>query len=247
MIRRLAPILAFALSPLTVLGQTASGTVPAGTPLGIVIDRNYPMRSGEIVRAHLLYPIYADNKLLLPKATVVTGTVVDLRSDHSRRVRAVLGGDFTPFHKPQVHFTQIVLPDGAAIPLSSGAAATGTQIYRAVAPPPAKGGFIRQEFNSGVSAARSDVATFTAPAREIVFCSSSTAVSPTTRSASRTEHHGRSKPPPVSTFPPSPFCPQLLQRFLTANRISGKNPRLQPRPQPATPEHGLCRPTSRTR
>ena len=123
------------------------------------------MRAGEIVRGHLLYPIYADNTLLLPKGTVVTGSVVELRSDHSRRVRAELGGDFTPFRKPQVQFTQIVLPDGAAIPFSSSAAATGTQIYRAVAPPPAKGGFIRQEFNSGLSAARSDVATFTAPGK----------------------------------------------------------------------------------
>jgi hypothetical protein len=165
MIRRLALISAFALSPLSVLGQTAPGVVPAGTPLAVAIDRNYPMRAGEVVRGHLLYPIYADNTLLLPKGTVVTGSVVELLSDRSRRIRAELGGDFTPFHKPQVQFTLIVLPDGATVPLSSGAAATGTQIYRAVAPPPAKGGFIRQEFNSGLSAARGDVAAFTAPGK----------------------------------------------------------------------------------
>jgi hypothetical protein len=165
MIRRLAVISAFALLPIAALGQTEPGTVPAGTPLAVAIDRNYPMRAGETIRGHLLYPIYADNTLLLPEGTVVTGSVVELLSDRSRRVRAALGGDFTPFHKPQVQFTQIVLPDGATIPFSSGAAATGTQIYRAVAPPPTKGGFLRQEFNSGLSAARSDVATFTAPGK----------------------------------------------------------------------------------
>jgi hypothetical protein len=165
MIFRLAAISAFVLLPAAVLCQSEPGTVPSGTPLALKIDQNYPMRAGQLIRAHLLYPIYVDNKLLIPKDTVVTGSVVDLRSDHTRRVNAILGGDFTPFHTPEVCFTQIILPDGATIPFTSGTAATGTQIYRAVAPSPSKGGFLHQEFNAGLTAARSDVATFTAPGK----------------------------------------------------------------------------------
>jgi len=103
-------IFVLALLPASSLCQTAPGTVPAGTPIALAIDRNYPMRKGEPISAHLLYPIYADNQLLLPKDTVVTGSVVDLHSDRKRRVNAALGGDFTPFHIPEVHFEQIVWP-----------------------------------------------------------------------------------------------------------------------------------------
>lgn len=153
------------LPPIASLCQTASGTIPAGTPLALKIDEQYPMRPGQPVRAHLLYPIYTDSKLLLAKDTIVTGSVVNLLPDHARRTRAMLGGDFTPFHIPEVQFTQIVLADGVTIPLTSGTASTGTQIYRAVAPPSAKGGFLHRQFDAGVSAARTDVATFTTPGK----------------------------------------------------------------------------------
>ena len=165
MILRRAAIVALTLLPTAALCQTDTATVPAGTPFALRINQNYPMRAGTPIRAHLLYPIYVDNTLLLPADTIVTGTVVDLRSDHPRRVNAILGGDFTPFHIPEVRFTQITLPDGTTLPFSSGPAATGTQIYRAVAPPPTKGGFLHQEFNSGVAAARSDLSVFIAPGK----------------------------------------------------------------------------------
>jgi hypothetical protein len=120
---------------------------------------------GETIRAHLLYPIYADNNMLLPKDTIVSGSVVGLHSDHSRRVHAILGGDFTPFRIPDVRFTQILLADGTSIPLASGTASKGTPIYRAVAPPPSKGGIVRQQFDSGLAAARSDLAAFISPGK----------------------------------------------------------------------------------
>ena len=163
---RLALLFVFALLPATSLCQSGPGTVPTGTPLAVAIDQHYPMRAGTVIRGRLLYPIYADNQLLLPQNTVVTGSVVKLLSDRKRRVNAILGGDFTPFHTPEVQFTQIQLPGGATIPLACGPAATGTQIYRAVAPPASKGGFFRQEFNSGLSAVRGDIAAFTAPGKD---------------------------------------------------------------------------------
>jgi len=153
------------LLPVAFSGQTPAGTIPAGTPLAISIDRHYAMRAGEPIEGHLLYPIYADNDLLLAKGTTVAGSVIELHPDRKRRVRAALGGDFTPFHMPEVRFTQIVLVDGSAIRFASTAASDGTPIYRAVAPPPAKGGLLRREFDAGLSAARSDIATFTAPGK----------------------------------------------------------------------------------
>jgi hypothetical protein len=123
------------------------------------------MRIGQTIRAELIYPVYDDQILVLPAHTVLIGSVTDLRSDRSRRVHASLGGDFTPFHIPVVRFTQIVLADGSTLPLSSDPATDGAPIYRAVAPPPSKGGFLRQQLNIGAGMLRDDLAYFISPGK----------------------------------------------------------------------------------
>jgi hypothetical protein len=163
MICKSALAIALSLSPCAALCQTEGGTLPAETPLALRIDEHLPMRNGQPVRAHLIYPIYGNDKLLLPKDTIVAGSIVDLRSDHPRRVRAVMGGDFTPFHKPVVRFTSFVFPDGTTIPFTSDDAADGAPIFRAIATPPAKGGFLRRQFDGFLNVARNDVAIFTGP------------------------------------------------------------------------------------
>jgi hypothetical protein len=160
-----ALLFVLAVLPSTVLCQTEAGTIPAGTPLVLTLDDHRPMRRGESIRASLLYPIYVDNKLLLDKGAIVTGAVVALRPDRGRRTRAVLGGDFTPFHKPVVRFTKIELPDGSTVPLASSEAADGAPIYRAIAPAHANGSFLHREFAAGLTVARSDVAIFLGPGK----------------------------------------------------------------------------------
>jgi len=163
MICKSALAIALSLFPFVALCQTESGTLPGGTPLAVRIDDHLPLRTGQPVRAQLIYPIYDNDKLLLPKNTVVAGSVVELRNDRSRRIRAAMGGDFTPFHKPVVRFTSIVLTDGTSIPFASDDAIDGAPIFRAVATPPAKGGFLRRQFNDLLTVARSDVAIVTGP------------------------------------------------------------------------------------
>lgn len=143
--------------------QTVS--IPAGTPLPVQIDNHLPMRVGQPIRAQLVYPIYADNKLILPAKTIVTGKVTALRSDRTRRIQARLGGDFTPFHIPTVSFTQIILGDGTALPFSSSVVTNGSPIYRAVAPPLSKGGFFRKQFDIGLTIVRDDIAIFLDPGK----------------------------------------------------------------------------------
>jgi hypothetical protein len=155
--------IALSLLPCVALCQTEGGTLPAGTPLALRIDEHLPMRNGQPIRAQLIYPICDNDKLLLPKDTVVTGSVVELRNDRSRRIRAAMGGDFTPFHKPVVRFTSIVLTDGVSIPFTSGDAIDGAPIFRAIATPPAKGGFLRRQFDGLLTVVRSDVAIITGP------------------------------------------------------------------------------------
>ena len=158
-----ALVIALSLFPCAIRCQTEGGTLPAETPLALQIDQHLPMRNGQPVRAHLLYPIYGNDKLLLPKDTIVTGSVVELRNDRSRRINAALGGDFTPFRKPVVRFNTFVLADGTCVPFTSGDAIDGAPIFRAVATPPAKGGFLRRQFDGLLTVVRSDVAIITGP------------------------------------------------------------------------------------
>jgi len=121
------------------------------------------MRVGQPIRAQLIYPVYADNTLVLPAKTIVTGTVVELRSNHARRVTARLRGDFTPFRTPIVRFNGILLNDGSTLPIATGTATDGAPIYRLVAPPPRKGGFIHQRWDDGIQILRDKLAIITGP------------------------------------------------------------------------------------
>lgn len=150
------------------LCQTAA-RVPAETPLPVQIDKKLPMHVGQPIRAELIYPIYVHNKLVLPEKTVLDGTVTDLRPNRSLRNSARLRGDFTPFRVPVVRFTDIVLADGKTVPITTGTATAGAPIYRLVAPPPRKGGFLHQQFDKGMQMLRDQIAFFTAPGKRDRF------------------------------------------------------------------------------
>jgi len=128
-----------------------------------MIDEHLPMRAGQPVRAQLIYPVYADNTVILPEKTVLIGTVTELHSNHSQRISARVNGDFTPSHIPVLRFTQIILADGTSLPLTTGTATDGAPILRLVAPAPRKGGFIRKQWDSGVQILHDQAAVFTAP------------------------------------------------------------------------------------
>ena len=156
-------LLSLLLTSYVALCQSPAITLPAGTPLPVQIDDHLPMRVGQPIRAQLIYPVYADNTLVLPAKTIVTGTVVELHSNHSRRVTARLRGDFTPFRTPIVRFNGILLDDGSTLPIATGTATDGAPIYRLVAPPPRKGGFIHQRWDDGVQIFRDKLAIITGP------------------------------------------------------------------------------------
>ncbi len=151
------------LIPCSALCQRPAVTLPAGTPLPVQIDDHLPMRIGQPIRAQLIYPVYGDNSLILPAKTIVIGTVVGLRSDHAHRIDSRLRADFTPFYIPIVHFTGITLADGSILPVGTGTVTDGAPIYRLVAPPPRKGGFIHQQWDNGIQILRDKIAIFTGP------------------------------------------------------------------------------------
>lgn len=162
-------VLSLLLASPFAISQTQDISLPVGTPLAVQIDNHLPMRVGQPIRAELIYPVYANNKLVLPEKTIVEGTVTALRSSHSRRITSRLRGDFTPFRIPVVHFTGILLSDGTTLPISTEPATDGAPLYRLVAPLPRKGGFIHQQFDKGIQIVRDQVAYFTASGKRDRF------------------------------------------------------------------------------
>lgn len=158
-----------ALLPLIVSGpgplaQAASVKVPAGTPLPVQLGKHVPMKKGERLQCHLLYPIYAKNQLVIPVGSVVRGSVIALNPDRGRRIHARLGGDFTPFHIPVVRFDQLVLPDGTTKQIVSSDATDGAPVLHLSTPAP-KGShsFLSREIAQVKVRAKDTVALVTAP------------------------------------------------------------------------------------
>ena len=163
MMRRLL-LFSVSLLPCAAGAQDAAPVVvPSGTPFAVSISKNLGMKKDEVVRAELIYPVYNHDRMVLPAKTMVMGRVVDLTPDRTRRLHARLRGDFTPFHVPVVRFDAVTMADGTVVPLVTGTATDGAPVYRLVAPPPRKGGFIAQQFGVVKDAAKDRIKVVTAP------------------------------------------------------------------------------------
>ena len=132
-LRFLALLSLIVASPL-LLAQEIFLQVPATTPLPVELGEHVPMKNGEPLGCHLLYPVYADNQLVIPAGSILRGSVIALNPDRSRRIHAWLRGDFTPFHIPVVRFDRLVLPDGTIKRIVSNNATNGAPVLHLSTP-----------------------------------------------------------------------------------------------------------------
>jgi hypothetical protein len=108
-------------------GPAASGseeqpitlTVKAGRPLRVALDQRVKLgRIGEPVIGTLVEPLYSYDRIVVPAGTKVIGHVEKLESVSKWvRLRAILGGDFTPLRHAILQFDALVLGDGTRIPI----------------------------------------------------------------------------------------------------------------------------------
>ncbi|HEV2133316.1 MAG TPA: hypothetical protein VGR47_03560 [Terracidiphilus sp.] len=137
--------------------------LPKGTSMQVEVTRQYPMKDGESLEGHLLYPLYASGKLALPKDAVVHGKVIDLEPARKLRWNARLRGDFTPFHTATVRFNELVLAEGA-LPISAAAAADGAPVLQLTAAGAgAKRAFVRREIALAKSQLHDRIEWFISP------------------------------------------------------------------------------------
>ncbi len=143
----------------------AEPVLPQGTSMQVEITRHYPMKSGEAIEGRLLHPIYVQGKLAVPENTLLHGEVVSLQPDRKARWHARLMGDFTPFHKPQVRFDELMLP-GEPLPISAATAVNGAPVLHLTAPGVTpKKSFFARHWAEAKSQFHNRMAYFTAPGK----------------------------------------------------------------------------------
>ena len=91
-------------------------TVPSGAPLRLYLTKRVSKRTGAPVEARLLESVFAFDREVIPAGTVAQGQVSRVQPVGKwQRVRAIVGGDFTPLRSAQVEFTTLSFPDGHTV------------------------------------------------------------------------------------------------------------------------------------
>ncbi len=100
---------------------TVALTVPKGTPIQVALDKEVRIEKvGQTVRGHVVEPVYAFDKLVIPAGSEVTGQISKIEHvSTGKRVVSGLDADFTPAHKVEVEFNQINLANGKQIPVQT--------------------------------------------------------------------------------------------------------------------------------
>src|SRR6266852_1523467 len=100
---------------------TIALTLPTGTPLRIAVDQRVRIRdSGTVVHGKVVEAVYAFDQEVIPAGSVATGHVKSIASVSGvRRTMAYANGDFSPFHKYEVTFDMVTLPNGRQVPINT--------------------------------------------------------------------------------------------------------------------------------
>ncbi len=96
-------------------------TVPAGTPLKVVLDQEIRLQKvGQPVHGKIAEPVYAFDKLVVPAGSEVVGKVAEINNvSKSKRTFAAMNANFSPTRKVQFQFDELILADGRHIPLQT--------------------------------------------------------------------------------------------------------------------------------
>ncbi|HEU5335332.1 MAG TPA: hypothetical protein VFU27_05185, partial [Terriglobales bacterium] len=114
-----------------------SATIKSGSMIEVKIDHQVRMRRGKPVVAHTVYPLYLDNRLVLPAGTEVKGRIAQLRPvSRKTRLDALQHADFTPLHQAVLSFDSFVLPNGANVPVQASTSRGGIDVVRFDTRPP---------------------------------------------------------------------------------------------------------------
>jgi hypothetical protein len=105
----------------SVAPATVALTISRGTPLRIAVDQKVRVsHSGEVVHGKVVETVYAFDQEVIPAGSVATGHVKSIVPVSGlKRTMAYANGDFSPFHKYEVTFDTLTLPNGKQLPITT--------------------------------------------------------------------------------------------------------------------------------
>ena len=121
-------------TPKPIIKENIDLTVPKGTALQVVLDREIRVQKvGQPIHGLLIEPVYAFDKLVVPIGTEVTGQISQIESvSAGRRTLAALDANLTPTRKITVEFTELSLAGGKHIPIQTSVVPGSGQVIRFV-------------------------------------------------------------------------------------------------------------------
>jgi hypothetical protein len=109
-------------------------TVPKGTPIQLILDKEVRVQKvGQTIHGKVAQPVYAFDRLVIPTGTEVIGQISEMEElSGKKRTLAILNADFTPAHKLQVEFNELVFADGRHVPLQAEVTPASGQVIQFV-------------------------------------------------------------------------------------------------------------------
>jgi len=100
-------------------GQTVVLSVPKEFALQVVLHQEVRVKKvGEAIEGRIAEPVYTFDKLIIPAGTQVNGKITKIEAvSKGKRTAAALDANFTPTHKVDIEFNELVFPDGKRIPI----------------------------------------------------------------------------------------------------------------------------------
>src|ERR1700674_3714009 len=94
-------------------------TVPAGTPLKVVLDQEVRIQKvGQPVHGKVVEPVYSFDKIVVPAGSEVTGKIAGIDGvSRMKRTVAAMNANFSPYRQVRIEFDELVLADGRHLPL----------------------------------------------------------------------------------------------------------------------------------
>jgi len=111
--------------------------LPVGTPLRIALDQKVRVnKPGAGIHGRVVEPVYVFDRLVIPVGSIATGQVKSIAPVPGlQRTLAYASGNFSPFHKYEVSFDAVTLPDGKQLPIETTVSAGTADVVHLVSNP----------------------------------------------------------------------------------------------------------------
>jgi hypothetical protein len=115
--------------------ETVPLIVPKGMAFQVALDKEVRIRKvGQSISGHVVEPVYAFDKLVVPIGTTVTGRITKIGDvSKGKRTLDALDAEFTPARRIDVEFNEFVLPDGKHLRIQTRVTPGSGQVIQFVA------------------------------------------------------------------------------------------------------------------